>query len=215
MSQQYKAAAAILKGAQASIEAILIHPEDEMHRLRLFNDLQRSHDQLLLLTGTGDLENQQGTVLGPAKTIGGRPIKNMPKITEADLTPSDDKVLQLKQRVESALEYFGPYANSEGILANIPDIVIRGVAKKAGLQVTKDEPKEITAEFIEEVKAALSKKSTSENNAPGNESGNETGSDNKGDGDETSLAEENTEKNNLPQVEPPKQEFKKNGNGKK
>lgn len=155
MSHQYKAVAAILKNTIASIKELLKAPEDELHCLSVTNDLQRTHDRLLLLTGTGDLEGSQSAVLGPAKTIGGKPITKLRKFTEADMVPSDDKVFQLKQEIEAAIFYFSLESNAEGILANIPDLIIRGVAKKAGMPVTKDEPKELTVEFIEEVKAAV------------------------------------------------------------
>jgi hypothetical protein len=156
MSQQYKAAAKVIEGAIASINAILVGPEDEMHRLKLSQSLQREADYLLLVTGAGDLnENKDAVILGPATTIGGRPISKLPRITERDLKPSDDAVLNLKEAVENAVVYFGPDSDSAGILANIPDLVIRGVAKKAGLKVTKEQPKELTVEFIDEIKAAL------------------------------------------------------------
>lgn len=156
MSQQYKAAAEVIKGAIVTLNAILVGPEDEMHRLKLSQSLQHEADYLLLVTGAGDLtENKDAVVLGPATTIGGRPIAKLPRITERDLKPSDDAVLNLKEQVESALVYFGPDSDAAGILANIPDLVVRGVAKKAGLKVTKDQPKELTVEFIDEIKAAL------------------------------------------------------------
>lgn len=156
MSTQYKAVAAVLQQAITSINAILTSPEDEMHRIRIANRLQMETDQLLLLTGAGDLTTGQPAVLGPATTIGGKKIGKLRKFTEADLVPSDDKVFDLKQQVENAVMYFGPDANAEGILANIPELIIRGMAKKAGLKVTKDEPKELTVEFIEMIKDALS-----------------------------------------------------------
>jgi hypothetical protein len=155
MSNQYKAVAAVLQNAITTINAILTSPEDEMHRIRVTNRLQQESDQLLLLTGAGDLSTGETTVLGPATTIGGKKIGKVRKFTESDLVPSDDKVHQLKEAIDDALEYFGPDASSEGILARIPELIIRGVAKKAGLKVTKDEPQEVTVDFIEEVKVAL------------------------------------------------------------
>lgn len=157
MSKHYQAAAEIIKGAIASINAILTDPEDEMHRLKLSQSLQREADYLLLVTGAGDVADNTGTVLGPATTIGGKPISKIPKITQRDLRPSDDKVLQLQEDVESALVYFGPDSDSGGILANIPDLIIRGVARKAGLQVTKQKPEILTVEFIDQIKEAVAK----------------------------------------------------------
>lgn len=158
MSNQYQAAAEVLKGAIAALNAILTKPEDEMHRIKLTQSLQREADYLLLVTGAGDVTENLGTVLGNATTIGGKPIAKLSRITERDLRPSDDKVLDLKDQVESALVYFGPHSDSAGILANIPDIVIRGVAKKVGLQVTKQKPEILTVEFINQIKTALEEK---------------------------------------------------------
>lgn len=155
MSHQYKAVAAILKNTISSINEILTDPADEMHRIRITGDLQRSTDQLLLLTGSGDLETGQGAVLGPAKTIGGKPIGKVRKFTADDMIPADDKVNSLRKAIEAAVKYFGPEANAEGILANIPELTIRGVAKKAGLPYKKDEVNTITVEFIEQIKESL------------------------------------------------------------
>lgn len=152
---KFQAAAQILQAAKAQIKALLTGPDEELHRLRLEQTLQRESDYILMVTGTGDVQGVETPTLGPATTIGGKPISKIRKLQESDLLPSDDAVLNLKQQVESALVYFGPESNSAGILANIPDLVIRGVAKKAGLKVTKDEPKELTVEFIDEIKAAL------------------------------------------------------------
>lgn len=155
---KFKAAADILLAAKSQINVILTGEDAELHRLRLEQSLQREADYILLVTGSGDIQSNTGVpVLGPAQTIGGKPISKIRKIQEADLLPSDDKVLNLKQQVESALVYFGPDSDPAGILVNIPDQVIRGVAKKAGFAVTKEDPKIITVEFIEQVKAALNK----------------------------------------------------------
>jgi hypothetical protein len=155
MSNQYQAAAEVLKGAIAALNAILTKPEDEMHRIKITQTLQREADYLVLVTGAGDVTENKGSVLGPATTIGGKAIAKLPRITERELRPSDDKVLDLKEQVESALVYFGPDADSAGILANLPDIVIRGVAKKAGLQVTKQKPEILTVEFVDQIKTAV------------------------------------------------------------
>jgi hypothetical protein len=160
---KYKAVAEILKAAQAQVNALLTAPEDELHRLQITQNLQMQADRILLITGTSDITENKSTVLGPATTIGGKPIAKIPKITERDLLPSDDKVLNLKEQVNDALVYFSPESNSAGILANIPDIVIRGVAKKAGFHVTKDEPAVLNIEFIDRIKEALA---ASENISP-------------------------------------------------
>lgn len=155
-ANRYQAVAKVLLAAQEQINVLLVGPDDELHRLKLNQSLQRDADYIVLVTGAGDVHQVQSTVLGPATTIGGKPIGKGPKFTEADLVPSDDKVFNLKLQVEAAMDYFGPDADSAGILANIPDIVIRGVAKKAGFkEITKDNPKEITVEFIDQVKEAL------------------------------------------------------------
>jgi hypothetical protein len=152
---KYQAVSEVLKAAQVQVNALLSDPEDELHRIQINNVLQLQADRILLITGAGDITNPQSTVLGPAKTIGGQPIGKVRKFTEEDLKPSDDAVFNLKKQVEAALSYFGPNANSEGILANIPEVIVRGVAKKAGLPFSKEYQKEITVEFIDQIKAAL------------------------------------------------------------
>jgi hypothetical protein len=154
-NSQYKAVAAILTSAITSINSILTSAEDEMHKIRISNRLQQEADQLLLLTGSGDLATGKGAVLGPATTIGGKPISKQRRFTADDMIPADDKVNKLKKDVEAAVGYFGPNANAEGILANIPELIIRGVAKKVGLPYKKDEVETITVEFIEKIKEAL------------------------------------------------------------
>lgn len=158
MSNKFQAAAKVLLAAKDQINVLLTGPDEELHRLRLEQTLQREADYIVMVTGSGDMHSVETQSLGPATTIGGKPISKIRKITEADLLPSDDAVLNLKQQVENALVYFGPESNSAGILANIPELIIRGVAKKAGLKVTKDDPKELTVEFIDQVKAALVEK---------------------------------------------------------
>jgi hypothetical protein len=154
-TSKYQAVSDVLKAAQSQINVLLSDNEDELHRLHIVQVLQQQSNRILLITGTGDLSAQQTTTLGPARTIGGKPIEKVRRFAESDLVPADDKVYQLKKNVKSALLYFGPNASAEGILANIPELIIRGVAKKAGLQVTKDEPKELTVEFIDQIKVAL------------------------------------------------------------
>jgi len=146
--------AEILKEASDDIGIILKNPEDELHKLKLQQGLKRMADQIILITGSGDLENTAPVTLGPAKTIGGRSIEQIPKFTEADLAPSDDKVLQLKKDVESAYNDFASIS-AEEILAGYTDLVIRGVAKKLGMKVTKDNPASISIDFINEIKSKL------------------------------------------------------------
>lgn len=164
---KYQQVAAILRKAAADAGLILVGPGDELHQIQIKNTLEREASRILLITGSGDLHASEIPVLGPAKTIGGEPIKKLRKFTEADMVPSDDKLFQLKQEVNSAIEYFRVEGRTpESLIAQIPDLVIRGVAKKVGMTVTKDDPKVLSPEFVAEIQEKVREQFTKKADLP-------------------------------------------------
>lgn len=130
-------------------------PDSEHHRLKLQADLNRNIEYINLLTGIGDTRPDEKVIVGPATTMGGQPIKRPPaKITSEDLEPEPRKVVELKARVEALWHTFVT-RDSKEILKEVDDTTIRGVAKKAKMKVTKDDPEVITLQFVEEVKDAI------------------------------------------------------------
>jgi len=153
MSDKYKQVLTVLQSAKAEINAILTDPDDELHRIRLTNNLQKDHDNLALLTKSGDLVGEPVQGLKPAKKIGGKLI-GMHKKAKVDLKPSEEKVNVLKAKVETAFEAF-PNTPAKEILKTYDDLVIRGVAKKVQMKVTADDPAKITIPFINDIKKEI------------------------------------------------------------
>lgn len=151
---KYQVAAAILLDAYKQIEIVLNSPEDELHLIRLQQLLRRNADYLLLVTGAGDMTTPETVRLGPATTIGGKDIRKLRTFTEADIKASDDKVFQLKQRVQEALPDFYDL-DAESLLAITDDVVIRGIAKKLGMKAGKNDVPVVTVDFINSIKEKL------------------------------------------------------------
>lgn len=77
--------------------------------------------------------------------------KNAQSVSEAE--PEDADISQLKAEVEKAFQVFLTM-DDKAIMANIEPLTIMGVAKKAGLA---EFDKDITPEFIKEIKAGIEK----------------------------------------------------------
>lgn len=126
-----------------------------MHRMRIATNLRRDADYIKLITGSGDIDAPAPTMLPPAKTFGGKPLRQLRTFTEDDLIASDDKVHQLRKQVEAAEKLFIEEQDPAALIASLTDVVIRGVAKKAGLPFSlKDVPK-VTPEFVAEIQAKV------------------------------------------------------------
>lgn len=141
----------ILTTAQKDISQALNGPEDQLHKLRLTQNLDRDIKHISLLHGVEDTTEAPPADMGPAKTIGGRPIKLQPKLMNESLAPSETAVATLKGKVEAAWVEFQTLPAKE-ILNKWEDLVIRGVAKKAKMKVTKDDPERLTIPFINRIK---------------------------------------------------------------
>lgn len=81
------------------------------------------------------------------------PVKPAEKIKSADEIAAEE----LKAKVD-ALEPLFSKIESDKILDEHSDLVIRGVAKRAGLPVTEDNPKKIDTKYIDQIKKALTEK---------------------------------------------------------
>lgn len=78
-------------------------------------------------------------------------------ITEAILSPKDADKEALRKEAEKAYQSFLERDNKD-ILESTEDLVIRAVAKKAGIDVTSTIPEKIDFTFIDHIKAAIIKK---------------------------------------------------------
>jgi uncharacterized protein YbaA (DUF1428 family) len=144
-----------LQQAQNEINELLSSPQDENHRLRLEADLNRSIQHISLLTRTEAINDTPPVALGPATTIAGKPLPTREDRTsftrEEDLNAPTDRAAAYRNKVEKA--YAGFLKEETRVILNeYEDNVIRGVAKKAKMKVTKEDPEKITLAFIEEIK---------------------------------------------------------------
>lgn len=93
----------------------------------------------------------------PLTYVLGEAINEIKPLSADTAKPSSADINKLKQEVQEA---YGGFVerNSESILANMEDMIIRGVAKKAGMDVTSIDPEIITIEFIDSIKEAIKNK---------------------------------------------------------
>jgi hypothetical protein len=142
----------LLAETKKQLAPLLTRKEDEHHRLKLESDLQRNITYLsLLTTATDPSASITPEKLGPAKTIAGKPIVVNERVKVEDLEPHAEKVQVLRNKVEAAYPRFLKM-ESQFILNEFEENVIRGVAKKAKMKVTAEEPEKITLPFIDEIK---------------------------------------------------------------
>lgn len=147
----YRQVIDILAGAKAAITKLLSANDDEHHRLRLEADIDRDITYLSLLTNTENVHEEKFMKAPPATTIGGKPIVRKEIVRPTDLQPAQDKLNVLRQKVDAAYPRF---VNMESLFIKneFEDAVIRGVAKKAKMKVTREDPEKVTLEFIDEIK---------------------------------------------------------------
>ena len=83
----------------------------------------------------------------PQKKVDLKEVKQKAEINDVE---------ELKALVDN-LELLFLKIESDEILDEHPDLVIRGVAKRAGLPVTEDNPKKLSVKYIDEIKATIIK----------------------------------------------------------
>jgi hypothetical protein len=95
---------------------------------------------------------------GP-RTIMGQPVPEISPIVEqiAAIQPTEGDLNKLREDVAKAYTAFPTLTNKE-IRNTLSDLELRGVARKAGLHVTKTEPEHITEEFLNQVRQAIADK---------------------------------------------------------
>lgn len=152
----YKKVIDILTRAKEDVTATLTHPDDEHHRLKIESAIQKNIEYLALLTQTVSPETEKPPSPGPATTIAGQKIPERQNVKRSDLEPGEAKVQLLRAQVEELYTQFLQIESLE-LLKQYDDNLIRGVAKKAKMKVTKEEPEEITLDFIEEIKENIRK----------------------------------------------------------
>ena len=149
--------------------SILTDTRDEIHELlgespdlqirasnaleRLINGFAHASGEKMQFAGDKKKANKRE----PLKTIGG--IDYKPKHTRhvKEAEPSKEEKEELDGYIEQVYEEFKT-DTPKSLLAGANDLVIRAVAKKAGIEVSPDQPCNYYLAFIEKVKAAILKK---------------------------------------------------------
>lgn len=155
--KKFSAVIGILSDARDKISKLLSAHEDDNFRIAITHRLQMDIDKLALLHGIS-VDDTPVKPMGAATTIAGKPIEHVKKVSLKDTEPDDDSVKILKAYVNEMYASFLKTDTVE-ILKTADPLVVRGVAKKAGMnKVTKDNPEKITIEFIDEIKALIKAK---------------------------------------------------------
>jgi len=149
----YKKVVSILQDAKDRLASELTEPQDQNHKIRLQHALDREINHISLVTGTGVVvDAAPRTKLGPATSIAGEKIERPKLVVARDLEPKDEKLELLRKQVNETYGIFLTTENKE----LLKHVVLKGVAKKAGLNV-KDLPAKLNTKAIEEIKAAIKK----------------------------------------------------------
>lgn len=146
---------ALLRQTADEVQAILNEPVDEMHQLRIIRNLSLEAERMELLGGFRSGGVERPAKLQPATTIGGKIIHRLGDIAANNLIPNVEEMDKFKEDVENAWESFLEREPDE-LLQNVPDRVLRGVAKRAKFNwVTPEKPKVFTIEHVNRIKEAI------------------------------------------------------------
>lgn len=154
VTNRYKQVADIMLSAIDEIKIVLTDPDDAMLLLSTISPLEKSAHRLLLLTGNEPAATETKAKLGPAKTIGGKPIITNTTIKDPDLYHTDQRMNEFKSTIadgENKILGMEP----EVALVEFDDLTLRGMAKTNGMKVTKDDPSVLTPEFILDLQLAI------------------------------------------------------------
>lgn len=152
--------AVILDEAAQKIAAI-DNPEIAALKTKILMDLKRHSNSMKQNIGVDISQGTHVVAPAPLRKMFGR-VLGEAKQTPTNVSPeapfSESSFEVAEKELAARVEYLYPKFTStpaDQIIDSFTDIEIRGIAKKAGLPVTEDEPKKITAKFIDQVIAAI------------------------------------------------------------
>jgi hypothetical protein len=133
-----------------------ILPNHENLQIRASNVLQTLENGFKHVIGmplTEDV-NSGGFTPTPITNVLGDDVTHKAPIAVKDIIPTDADKEALRQQ---ALEAYDTFVDRDEkvILESLDEIVIRAVAKRAGMAVTSTDPERVGLEFINEIKAAI------------------------------------------------------------
>lgn len=148
----------ILVDTREQVNTLLANSSD-MLRVSFVTKFDQMINQIGFVNGYGALvTTPKKNVLQPLTEFMGEPMvkKISKKVTTAMLSPEDERKQQFKKDVEDLTVAFHSLTN-EQILESYKNnsIVIRGVAKNAGLEKFRPEEVQITTSFLDDIRTAL------------------------------------------------------------
>lgn len=149
-----------LKEAREKIEAV---DNDELSTLkaRIMGSLKRD-ETALRFNAEEDMPSEKSKEPEPLRSMFGKKISeygqqvrdvNKPIITG----PTDAEKSELRAKVDEVYLRFAD-ADPTVLLDTLDELIIRGVAKKAGMLVTENDPARITLQFVEKIVAEVKAK---------------------------------------------------------
>jgi hypothetical protein len=154
MAEEIKIAISKIKQFRQELNGILANQENL--QMRASNVLQTLENGFKHIIGL-PLE-QEGISTGftptPITNVLGDDVKQPTPIVVKDINPTDADKEALRQQALDAYDTFVD-RDEKLILESLDEIVIRAVAKRAGMAVTSTEPERVGLEFINEIKATI------------------------------------------------------------
>lgn len=151
----------LLKEAKEQSEKLLADQSQNSLQLAVTFDLNKLINRLSYMSGTPIAHNQREVMdFPPVTNFMGEEIVRAEAITEEVLQPKEDAKKIYLAKVESLEGVFHELSNEDILhMYTTPEdvMVLRGVAKRAGVEDYKE--KELTLEFVEEIRTGLAAKS--------------------------------------------------------
>ena len=157
MSKKIKEAVGKIKALKLELQADLAEVPNLV--IRTDNVLDTMANSLLGFIGESIESTSTAFTPTPITNVLGQDVSRGEKVEEKAIEPSNADKASLKEQANTAYETFLE-RDSFTLLESLDDIVIRAVAKKAGMKdVTSTVPEKVTIEFIDEIKSAIVSKS--------------------------------------------------------
>lgn len=123
--------------------------------IRADHTLETLSNGLLHIIGESPTNQSSTFTPTPITHVLGDDVTQQEKVDLKAITPTNADKEALKKQATEAYDTFLD-RDSNVILESVDDLIIRAVAKKAGMDVTSTNPEKITVEFIESIKEAIS-----------------------------------------------------------
>jgi hypothetical protein len=163
LQKNYVLAAEVLEDAMDEIKALLSDPNSQLIYVGIHAALQKQANRLHFLGGSTPKHGISDQEYKPITEFMGEKIEHRKEVNFEDLEPGEADRLQYVEKVNSLYAEL-PTLSLRGVLHSmtITDdiLVLRGVAKKAGMQDFEDAV--ITEEYLEKVVKAINERNAFE-----------------------------------------------------